>query len=418
VSDSIGLGDPSMPPQWRWDGSHWVPQGSATADHTDGAERGAPTRLADRPSGEVTVLSSVDDDPSIDPDRQRIRNDQPRRVRSLNRTDRVELVMAATAGISLTMVLAVVMDWRHPLTLILWGLGSTLVVQYLLVRDRLGPTMAVDRVVSALVWAGALVAVGVLGWMLVFLLNKGLPKLSGEFLTKDRSHTGPLDPGGGAWHAIVGTLEQTIIATVAAVPIGILTAVYLHEMKGRMAGTVRFFADAMSGLPSIVAGLLVYALWVQNHGYSGISASAALVVVMLPIVTRTAEEVLRTVPGSLREASFAIGAPQWRTVTKVVLPTARSGLVTAAILSIARVVGETAPLILTAFGSASLNKNPLHDPQQALPLYVYQLIKEPNASQNSLAWTGALVLVLIVLVLFVIARVVSARGARRLGGSR
>jgi phosphate transport system permease protein len=416
----LDVGTAGSTPQWHWDGSNWVQVGengidvvagpvalderTHDIDLSDGAaSNGAGSDGTEKPASSPTVVA-----------------DGPRRVRNMNRTDRVEYALSLAAGVSLTMVLAIVMDWHHPLTLVIWAAIGMLFTEYLLVRDRLGPTMAIDRVVSALVWLAAITAVGVLAWMLVFLVEKGIGHINWDFLTQDRSKTGPLNPGGGALHAIVGTLQQTLIASVVAIPIGILTAVYLHEMKGRLSGVVRFFADAMSGLPSIVAGLLVFALWVQTrgHGYSGIAASAALVIVMLPIVTRTAEEVLRTVPGSLREASFAMGAPEWRTVSRVVLPTARSGLVTAAILAIARVVGETAPLILTAFGSASLNANPLKNPQQALPLYTYQLIKEPNASQNALAWTGALVLVLLVLILFVIARFVSARGARRLGGSR
>jgi phosphate transport system permease protein len=410
----LDIGRSGSAPEWRWDGSHWITV--AESDIGVVPARVAPnarTRQIDL-TGEVSS-SGAEHEPA-----PKVVADRPRRVRNLNRTDRVEFALAFAAGISLSMVLAIVMDWHHPLTLVIWAAIGMLFTEYLLVRDRLGPTMAVDRVVSALVWLAAITAVGVLAWMLVFLVAKGIGHINWDFLSQDRSKTGPLNPGGGALHAILGTLEQTIIASIVAIPIGILTAVYLHEMKGRLSGVVRFFADAMSGLPSIVAGLLVFALWVQTrgHGYSGIAASAALVIVMLPIVTRTAEEVLRTVPGSLREASFAMGAPEWRTVSRVVLPTARSGLVTAAILAIARVVGETAPLILTAFGSASLNANPLRNPQQALPLYTYQLIKEPNASQNALAWTGALVLVLLVLILFVIARVISARGARRLGGSR
>jgi phosphate transport system permease protein len=241
-------------------------------------------------------------------------------------------------------------------------------------------------------------------WMLGFLLLKGLPDLRPSFFTEDLKGHGPLNPGGGARAAIIGTFEQVGLATVVVVPLAVLTAVYLHEIKGRLARPTRFIIDAMSGLPSIVAGLLVFTVWVERHGFSGVSGSAALVVLMLPTVTRTSEEILRTIPDSLREASLALGSPQWR--------------VTAVILGIARAVGETAPMLLTAFGSNNTNVNLLHGPQSDLPLFAYSLIRLPNKAQNDRAWTGALVLVLIVLVLFVTARLVSNRSQRKLGRSR
>jgi phosphate transport system permease protein len=159
-------------------------------------------------------------------------------------------------------------------------------------------------------------------------------------------------------------------------------------------------------------------VWVLGHGFSGIAGAAALAVLMLPIVTRTSEEILRTIPDSLREASLALGAPQWRVVSRVVLPTARAGLLTATILGVARAVGETAPLLLTALGADTTNTNLLHGPQSALPLFVWQLIREPNARQNDRAWTGALILVMLVLVLFAAARFIANRGQRKLGRSR
>jgi len=344
--------------------------------------------------------------------------DTPRRPQAMGRRDRLEMVVALGSGISVSIVLCVLLDWRHPLTFGIWAALGTLVVEWFLVGDRLGRVAATDRVVTFLVWMCGAVAVGVLGWMLGYVIVKGLPGLTAGFFTQDLSDVGPLNPGGGALHAIIGTLEQTAIATVIAVPVGIMTAVYLNEIKGRMSPAVRFVTDAMSGLPSIVAGLLIYTLWVVRFGFSGIAAAMALTVVMLPIIVRTSEEMLRTVGNSLREASLALGAPEWRTVMGVVLPTARSGLVTASILGVARVVGETAPLLLTAFGSASIRLNPLSGQQADLPLFVYSLIRQPNAVQIQRAWTGALVLIGIVLVLFVLARVISGRGDRIRKGSR
>lgn len=389
------------PRNWVWNGSQW---------QLAGAEEAA---------GDVMVVER----PVIPEPSPEIVDQRPRRPKALFQTDYMEFLLSAIAGIALAMTFRLLLDWTHPLTLAIWAVIGFMVVEYLLVRDRSGSVVASDRLITCAVWLCGLAAVGVLAWMVVYLVAKGLGALDWNFFTDDMSKTGPLNPGGGSLHAIIGTLEQTAIATVIAVPIGVLTAVYLNELKGRLSPVVRFFSDAMSGLPSIVAGLLVYTLWVSGHGgldrgFSGVAASFALLIVMLPIVTRTAEEVLRTIDPALREASFALGSPQWRTVSKVVLPTARSGLVTATILSIARVVGETAPLLLTAFGSASINTDPLHGPQQALPLFVYQLIRQPNSVQIQRAWTAALVLVLVVLVLFVIARVISARGDRLRKGRR
>jgi phosphate transport system permease protein len=254
--------------------------------------------------------------------------------------------------------------------------------------------------------------------MLVYLVAQGLKRLSWSFFTEDLSRVGPLNPGGGARHAIIGTFMQVGLATLVVVPIAVLTAVYLHEVNGRLAKPVRFIVDAMAGLPSIVAGLLVFTIWVDGRGFSGVAGSAALVILMLPTVTRTSEEILRTIPDPLREGALALGAPQWRVVRKVVLPTALAGLVTAAILGVARAIGETAPMLLTAFGTDSTNTNPASAPQSDLPLFVWKLIRQPNATQNERGWTGLLILVLMVLVLFVTARFITSRGQRKLGRAR
>jgi phosphate transport system permease protein len=264
-----------------------------------------------------------------------------------------------------------------------------------------------------------MVAVAVLVWMVGYVVVKGVGVLNAEFFTSDLGSVGPLDEGGGLLHALVGTVEQIAIATVIAVPIAILTAVYLHEIKGRLSVPVRFVVDAMSGLPSIVAGLIVFTVWVnEGNGFSGAAAGVALSIMMIPIVTRTAEEILRTIDDGLRESALALGAPQWRSVVQVVLPTARSGLITASILGVARAIGETAPVLLTAFGNSSMNWNPFVGPQSNLPLFIWQLLREPNEAQVARAWGGALVLMLLVLVLFVIARAIGARGDRLRGGKR
>lgn len=349
-------------------------------------------------------------------------DDRPRDVRSMGRSELFEVCVAASSGLSLAIVLSVVMDWTHPLSLGLWACVGFSAAQWLMVRDRAGNVVATDRLMTSLVWSSGAFAIGILAWMIVYVVAKGAQGLSVDFFTDDMGKVGPLNPGGGAFHSIIGTLEQTGLATLFSVPVGIMTAIYLNEVNGRLAPLVRFVVDAVSGIPSIVAGLLIYTVWVSpdlpiigKQGFSGLAAAMALTVVMLPFVTRSAEEMLRIVPGALREASLALGAPEWRTILRVVVPTARVGLVTASILGVARVVGETAPVLLTAFGSASTNYDPMTGPQSDLPLFVWSLLRQPNAVQIQRAWTGALVLVSLVLVLFTLARVISNRGSNLKG---
>jgi phosphate transport system permease protein len=242
------------------------------------------------------------------------------------------------------------------------------------------------------------------------VLNK-FPRF--PFLRQDLRHFSPRDPvsKAGMEQAIIGSIEQVGLATAMTVPIGVLTATYLNEVGGRFASCVRTIADAMTGLPSIIAGLFIYAAWVQpqhEKGFSGFAAAIALAVVMLPTVIRTAEEVLRLVSGHLREAALALGAPEWRVVLRVVIPTARTGLVTAAILGVARAVGETAPVLLTAFGSPRTNLNPFRGTQDDLPMRIYLLVRSPSDSNNAAAWGGALLLLLVILTLFTLARMLGS----------
>ena len=190
----------------------------------------------------------------------------------------------------------------------------------------------------------------------------------------------------GISDAIIGTLEQVGIAALIGVPLAIATAVFLNEVGGRGVKLVRTVVTAMSGTPAVVAGIFIYSIFILTHvlGYSGFAASLALMVILLPSVTRVVEEVLRVVPGGLREASLALGAPQWRTVWSVVLPTARSGVVTAVLLGVARIVGETAPLLFTAFGSQVINSNPFtHAAGGAAPGHLVRLQSSPGGLYRS-----------------------------------
>ncbi|MEY2567294.1 MAG: phosphate transport system permease protein [Actinomycetota bacterium] len=275
-----------------------------------------------------------------------------------------------------------------------------------------GPRAARDRLAMHGLYGMLALALLPLVAVLAYTVNRGAQAISLNFLTHSMKGVGPLDPGGGAYHAIVGTLEQVGIATLISVPLGLLAAVYLVEYgRGRFAGLVRFVVDVMTGIPSIVAGLFVFAFWVVglHRGFSGLAAALALTVLMLPVVVRTSEEMLKLVPADLREASWALGVPRWRTIVSVVLPSASAGLTTGVMLAIARVTGETAPLLLTAFGFDAINTDPVHGPQSALPLYVFGQAQSAFDVAVDRAWAGALTLIVVVLLLTTTARLLTRR---------
>ncbi|MFC9255692.1 phosphate ABC transporter permease PstA [Amycolatopsis thailandensis] len=298
-----------------------------------------------------------------------------------------------------------------------------LTMLYLVTRDRLGKLAASDRLVSTVVVTGALVLLAPLLSLLLYIVVEGAPYLRLGFFTHDMSTVAPTDPvtETGGLHAVIGTLEQTALTLILVVPLGVLTAVFLNETRSRFRRPVRIMVDAMSGLPSIVAGLFVYAALiipgiqagVGLFSYNGLMATLALTMVMLPTVTRTVDVVLRLVPDGLREASLALGASRARTVWSVVLPTARTGVTTAVILGIARVAGETAPLLFTSFGALGMNANPFSDPQESIPLFIYRFIKQPLENVQQRGYVGALVLILLIFGLFAIARVVGRDRSKR-----
>jgi phosphate transport system permease protein len=270
----------------------------------------------------------------------------------------------------------------------------------------------VNRLATVLLGLAVLVALLPLASVLYFTVVKGLIRFGGYFLQHSMRGVGPLDATGGAYHAIIGTLEQVGIATLIAVPLGLLAAIYTVEYgKGRLAALVRFFTDVMTGVPSIVAGLFIYAFWVLalGRGFSGFAAALALTILMLPTIVRSAEEMLKLVPDALREASLALGIPRWRTILSVVLPTASAGIITGVMLAIARVAGETAPLLLTALNFDSINVDPFHGQQAALPTFIFAQAGVPQQVAIDRAWAGALTLVLIILVLSLVARAIARR---------
>ncbi|MFJ5305375.1 phosphate ABC transporter permease PstA [Streptomyces sp. NPDC088350] len=272
-----------------------------------------------------------------------------------------------------------------------------------------------DRVMTVVLWTAAALLFSALTLVVGFTLWRGREALTYlNFFHQDMQAAGPLDPlgVGGIAHAMVGTLLMITIALLITVPLGLACAVYLNQIPGRFSRFVRTIVEAMTALPSIVAGLMVYAIWVLQLGMekSGLAAGFAISVMMLPIVIRAADVVLRLVPGTLTEAAEALGAPRWRTVWHVVLPTARSGLATAVILGTARGIGETSPVLLTAGFTAATNYDPLHGPMISLPLAVFSFVRSPEPAMIARGFGAAAVLMALVLVLFVIARVIGGRG--------
>lgn len=258
----------------------------------------------------------------------------------------------------------------------------------------------------------ALAAISVLGLVLFFLAQRGAPHLSLKLLTK-------LPDQGGVAHSILGTLSLLAIASLLSIPLGVLGGIYQREAQGKLAAVVRFLTDVLNGIPSIVIGIFVYAALVYplsqanpGKGYSGYAGGIALGIMMVPLVMRTTEEMLRLVPNALREASLGLGASRWRTMLSVILPAARGGILTGILLAIARVSGETAPLIFTVLGNEFLPTRtwrgvtlPILDgPIDALPLRLFRYASSADEEQNNIAWAAALVLILIVLLMSVAAR--------------
>jgi phosphate transport system permease protein len=254
-----------------------------------------------------------------------------------------------------------------------------------------------NTIMTTLISGSALVGVSVLFLILGYIIVRGLPALSPAFFTEAPPALG--QPGGGVAHAIIGSIILVVMASLIGIPIGLGAAIYLSEFgRGRFADTIRFLADMLSGLPSIAIGVFAWTILVINvfNSFNAFAGAVALAIIMIPIITRTVEEILRLVPNSLREASLALGTPQWKTIVKVVLPVARSGIITGIILSLARAGGETAPILLTILGNNFFSTN-LRGPMAALPLEIYTLAtKSPYPDSQVKAWGAALVLIIVI----------------------
>lgn len=284
---------------------------------------------------------------------------------------------------------------------------TTLVSTAIALRQR-GKQAAKNAAVASIITAGALIAVFPVISILGTVLVRGVKGIYVGFFTNDMGLASVNDPlnVGGIRHAIIGTFLMIIIATIVSVPLGISTAIYLTEIKGPGTRLIKFLVQAMSGVPSIVAGLFIYSALISGtgRGFNGFWGALALAILMLPTVARTAEEVLLLIAQDLREAGLALGATQWRTVAMVVVPAAKSGLITAVILGVARIAGETAPLLFTTGGGDVTNLNPFNGVMGSIPFAIWKALISGSAESNARAWASILVLLVMVMIFFFTAR--------------
>ncbi|MGY1695006.1 MULTISPECIES: phosphate ABC transporter permease PstA [unclassified Geodermatophilus] len=340
-------------------------------------------------------------------------------IRARRRLPRSAPLGLYAAGVALGAALSALTGFSVALTVVYGAVLGTVAV-YAGSRAVEGTRKATDRLVTALVTTAFAIAMIPLVSLVYTVLEKGLARFDATFFTNSMYRV--VGEGGGAYHAILGTLIITGLTAVISVPIGLLTAVYLVEYgRGRLARAITFFVDVMTGIPSIVAGLFAFALFTLLFGNDvrlGVMGAVALSVLMIPVVVRSCEEVLKLVPNELREASYALGVPKWRTVVKVVLPTAVAGLGTGITLAVARVVGETAPLLVTVGLVTSTNLNPFDGRMATLPVFAYYQLTQPGTATQAFldrAWTAALLLIILVMALNVVARLISRFFAPKTG---
>jgi len=336
-----------------------------------------------------------------------------RRLRVTTLDHRLELGGAMLSSLALVGVIyGHLLPWSGVLGfLVLWYL--VFMVLFGLIVSATSPRpIVVERLVTATLTIASLVVIAALASAVIFTFAKGWQALGHwNFWTKDMAGVSPSAPlsHGGVFHAIVGTLIEITLAIIISLPLGLVTAIYMAEVGGRLASLVRTVVEAMTALPEILAGLFVYVVLVVGFGFpkSGFAVAVAMSVTMIPIIARTSEVALRIVPSGLREASGALGGSEWRTTLKVVLPTARAGLATALILSIARGIGETAIPLLVSGASSFMNVNPFSNPMNSLPLFVYDsyVTHEPIAIERGFG--AASILLIMVLALFVVLRLLT-----------
>ncbi|MET9285166.1 phosphate ABC transporter permease PstA [Nocardia beijingensis] len=268
-----------------------------------------------------------------------------------------------------------------------------------------------NNIATGLVWLAFAIALLPLAWVLIMVISKGFSAvLRADWWQNSLKGVLPNQVAGGVYHAIYGTIVQSLVATVIAVPLGIMAAVYLVEYgRGLLAKVTTFMVDILAGVPSIVAALFIFALWIATLGFpqSSLAVSLALVLLMLPVVVRSTEEMLKLVPDELREASYALGIPKWKTIVRIVVPTALPGMISGILLAIARVMGETAPVLVLVGYSKSINMNIFDGNMASLPLLIYQELANPEAAGRERVWGAALTLIIIIALLYLAAAVLN-----------
>ena len=321
----------------------------------------------------------------------------------------VSVAVAVVVPLAIALVFLFGTSIPDPIVMIVIYLPLQLIAAGIAALVSKGKHGVVDSGIYVLAIGGSIFSLVILTSLIVTLFANGLKAFSLSFLTQNNVYISPSTPleYGGVGHAVLGTLLIVFISMIFAIPIGVATAVYVTEVRGRAVPYVRFFVQAMSGVPSVVAGLFILTVLILSGalGASAFAGGLAYAILMLPTVARTAEEVLRLVPEDLRTGALALGSTRARTVLQVVIPAAKTGIVTAIVLGVARVVGETAPLLLVIGTSDKTVLDPINSPITALPTYIFDNVAQPYPDAVSRAWGAALVLILVVAILFVTARI-------------
>ncbi|HEY6473238.1 MAG TPA: phosphate ABC transporter permease PstA [Acidimicrobiales bacterium] len=375
------------------------------------------TDVIDAPSTDLVPDAGADAPlPPESSSRQRPTPQRRRRPTNMTKLDLLIMTAAAISSVSLCwLVFAVLTDGVGWLLFWIVAYFLFLAIYFVASYDRVGRLGAVDRVVTVAVSSAMVIVLIPLVWLVSYIFIKGIVALRPSFFVHDQRGVTPTMPAtaGGGLHAIVGTIEQVGLALMISLPLGAATAFFLNESRSKLRRPIRIFVDAMSGMPSIVSGLFIYATLIiplakynDLFSFNGFMASLALSMTMMPTICRAIEVVLRLVPNGLREAGLALGASRAKVVLSVVLPTASTGVATAAILGIAREAGETAPLLFTAFGYNLMNANPFHGPQESLPLFIYRFVRTQSTADIQRGYAGALVLLMLILSLFIVARII------------
>ena len=344
---------------------------------------------------------------------EKVTSPQPRKPWAATPVDRAKTAGIIATAALISIVLVAITPLKGKLAYVALFVVAYLVIDFTVSFRKAGRAAAVDSLFRGFVTTAIAIAVTPIISILITVWARGHKGLHWTLFTKDMHSNAFTDPvnQGGLLHAIIGTFLLVIVAMIISVPIGILTALYLTEVRGRFTRPIEFLVQAMSGVPSIVAGLFIYAaiLVPLTKTVNGIQGSLALAILMIPTVARTSQEVLKLIPGDLREAGVALGGTQWRSVALVVVPAARSGLITAMILGVARVAGETAPILLLTGGSGTKNFNIFSGSLGSLPNYIWQAFGAGTPESITRAWAGILVLLVIVVILFTAARILGNR---------